>query len=206
MGKGSIYAVALAAGLLSACSTVQDELVQPDPVPADLSAVEYYIGIGDTVQVSVWRNEELSITVPVRPDGKISTPLVGDVIAAGKTAEILAQELKEKLGSYVRNPEVTVIIAQANSAEFLNRVRVTGAVRSPMSVPYRDGMTVMDMVLMAGGLTEFAAANRAKLYRKTAEGTKVYPVYLREILQQGKIRSNYKLAPSDIVTIPERAF
>ena len=205
MAKQVILATILGV-MLAACSSVRQELVQPDPVPADLSAVQYYIGIGDTVQVSVWRNEELSITVPVRPDGKISTPLVGDVIAAGKTAEILAAELKEKLANYVRTPEVTVIIAQANSAEFLNRVRVTGAVRNPMSVPYRDGMTVMDVVLMSGGLTEFAAPDRAKLYRKTAAGTKVYPVYLREILQQGNIRSNYKLAPSDIVTIPERAF
>lgn len=168
------------------------------------TANPYRIGVGDQLEVRVWRNEELSVAVPVRPDGKISTPLVGDILAAGKEVPQLEKEIEDALSTYVRAPEVTVIVTQASNAEFVNRVRVTGAVMSPMSAPYSQGMTVLDLVLLAGGLNEFANANDAKLYRTTPSGVEVHNVYLNDILKRGDLRSNYSLKPSDIVTVPEK--
>lgn len=197
--------VLLSAWLVVACASSGDvpKLAEQERF---VESQQYVIGVGDNLQVSVWRNPELSVTVPVRPDGMISTPLVGDIVAAGKTTNQLATDIRTKLGGYVRSPEVTIIVTQAVSSEFLRRVRVTGAVRTPSSVPYRDGMTVLDLVLLAGGVSEFASGNGAKLYRKTDGGVKVYPVYLIDILEKGKAESNYSLMPSDIVTVPERSF
>ncbi|HVL00818.1 MAG TPA: SLBB domain-containing protein, partial [Dongiaceae bacterium] len=107
---------------------------------------------------------------------------------------------------YVRNPQVTVVVTGAGSSEFLHRVRVTGAVQNPASLPFQKGMTIMDLVLVSGGLTEFADANSSKLYRVTPEGTKVYPVRLKDILDKGDIKTNYPVLPGDIVTIPEKLF
>lgn len=189
----------------SACAS-QGKIAELPEQEHFVESKQYIIGVGDNLQVAVWRNPELSVTVPVRPDGMISTPLVGDIMAAGRATNQLAQDIRTKLASYVRNPEVTVIVTQASSSEFLRRVRVTGAVRTPTSVPYRDGMTVLDLVLLAGGTNEFASGNGAKLYRKTDGVVKVYPVYLGDILNDGKVESNYPLLPSDIVTVPERNF
>lgn len=191
---------------LVGCSSTKVEEGQP-PVSNQAAAQEIYkIGAGDSLAVTVWRNPELSVSVPVRPDGMISVPLVGDIQAAGKQPQELAQALTGRLENYVRNPQVTVVVTNAASSEFLHRVRVTGAVGNPTSLPYQKGMTVMDVVLVAGGLSEFANANDTKLYRNTAEGTKVYAVKLKDILEKGDIRTNYPLQPGDIVTIPERLF
>ncbi|RYE52493.1 MAG: sugar ABC transporter substrate-binding protein [Sphingobacteriales bacterium] len=167
---------------------------------------EYRIGVGDMLQVSVWRNAELSMAVPVRPDGKISMPLVGDIVAANLTTKQLSANIVESLASYVKSPQVTIIVTNPSSSDFQLRVRITGAVRSPQSIPYREGMTVLDLVLLAGGPNEFASANKAKLYRKVNNETKVYPVYLGDLLEDGKVDSNYPLQPSDILTVPERSF
>jgi len=148
----------------------------------------------------------LSVRVPVRPDGKISTPLVGDIIAAGLTTEQLADAITTKLSNYVRNPEVTVIVNNPASADFLRRVRITGSVRTPISITYRQGMTVVDLVLEAGGLTEFAAPGKARLYRTVEGKTKIYEVNLDAILQRGDLTTNYPLYPADVVTVPERSF
>lgn len=166
----------------------------------------YKIGNGDGLSISVWRNQELSVTVQVRPDGKISAPLVGDIQATGLTPEELAQNLTNHLENYIRNPQVTVVVTNAASSEYLHRVRVTGAVAAPASLAFQKGMTVMDAVLVAGGLTPFASANSAKLYRTTTDGKKVYDIKLKDILEKGDIRTNYPLQPGDIVTIPERLF
>jgi len=191
--------------LLAGCAS-SGKVEQPPQAEHFVESKQYVIGVGDNLQVAVWRNPELSVTVPVRPDGMISTPLVGDIMAAGKPANKLASDIRTKLEGFVRSPEVTIIVTEASSSEFLRRVRVTGAVRTPMSVPYRDGMTVLDLVLLAGGTNEFASANGAKLYRKTDGVVKVFPVYLSDILNDGKVESNYPLTPSDIVTVPERNF
>ncbi len=168
---------------------------------------DYRIGVDDRLQVSVWRNPELSVLVPVRPDGKITVPLVGDIQAGGRTPVQVAESIREKLAHYIREPHVTVILTELRSHEFLSRVRVTGAVRLPRSLPYRQGMTVLDAVLEAGGVNEFASPNRTKLYRKLAEDkTEVYDVELGDILNKGQLKTNYALRPGDVITVPERLF
>lgn len=168
---------------------------------------DYLIGVDDRLQVTVWRNPELSVIVPVRPDGKISVPLIGDVQAGGRTPEQVANHIRERLANYIREPHVTVILTELRSHEFLSRVRVTGAVRLPRSLPYRQGMTVLDAVLEAGGINEFASPNRTKLYRKVAaDKTEVYDVALADILNKGRLETNYALRPGDVITVPERLF
>jgi polysaccharide export outer membrane protein len=164
------------------------------------------IGATDGIRVSVWRNPDLSVSVPVRPDGKISVPLVGDVQASGRTPEQLADAIENELGSYIREPQVSIVITSMGSHEFTDRVRVTGAVGQPTSVPHRDGMTVLDMVLGAGGLSPFAAANNAMLYRPLEDEVVAIPVKLKDILERGDISTNFQLRPGDILTVPERSF
>jgi polysaccharide biosynthesis/export protein len=174
--------------------------------PASAAVDDYKIGIDDMVSVSVWRNPELSVVVPVRPDGRISVPLVGDVPAAGLTPQVVAANIQEALATYVRDPKVAVILTELRSHEYLSRVRVTGAVQTPVSLPHRQGMTVLDAVLAAGGVTEFAAPNRTVLYRRNGDGSESYAVKLDAILKSGELATNYPVMPGDIVTIPERAF
>lgn len=190
---------------LIACSGAHLITEQPEQAD-DFSLEAYSIGVSDELAVSVWKYPELSTTAPVRPDGKISVPLVGDVLAAGKNPEELAAAISSALKTFVRNPQVTVVVTSPSSTDFLQRVRVTGAVDTPTSVPYRKGMTVLDLVLLAGGTNDFASPDKAKLYRKLNGQTKVYPVYLGDILNKGKLESNYNLLPSDVVTVPERSF
>ena len=167
---------------------------------------EYRIGADDRVQVSVWRNPELSVTAPVRPDGKISLPLIGDVEAGGRTPGEVAENIKRQLSTYIRDPNVAVIITELRSHEFLSRVRVTGAVRAPKSIPYRQGMTVLDVVLEAGGANDFASPNRTKLYRKGKDKTEVFEIELGDILNKGRLETNLFLRPGDVITVPERLF
>jgi polysaccharide export outer membrane protein len=195
--------VFLLALMLAACS---HQAIVPPPQADKGMLEEYRIGVGDVLQVSVWRNPELSLSVPVRPDGKISLPLVNDIVAANLTTAQLSANIVTGLMNYVRSPQVTVIVSNPSSSDFQRRVRITGAVRSPQSLPYREGMTVLDLVLLAGGTNEFASANKSKLYRKVNDETKIYPIYLGDLLEDGKVETNYPLQPSDIVTVPERSF
>jgi polysaccharide export outer membrane protein len=181
---------------------IQQALALAEP---DIEEV-YVIGATDGIRVSVWRNPDLSVAVPVRPDGKISVPLVGDVQASGRTPEQLADAIENELGSYIREPQVSIVITSMGSHEFTDRVRVTGAVGQPTSVPHRDGMTVLDMVLGAGGLSPFAAANNAMLYRPLEDQVVAIPVRLKDILERGDISTNFQLRPGDILTVPERSF
>jgi len=204
MKKIAWLGLVLVACVLTACSS--SKKVTAPPISDRGITDEYRIGVGDALQISVWRNPELSTAVPVRPDGKISLPLIGDIMAANLTTTQLSSNIIAGLESYVRNPQVTVIVANPSSSDFQRRVRITGAVSSPQSLPYRDGMTVLDLVLLAGGPNEFASANKAKLYRKVNGETKVYPIYLGDLIEDGKVETNYPLQPSDIVTVPERSF
>ena len=165
----------------------------------------YRIGVDDQLQISVWRNPELSVSVPVRPDGRISVPLIGDVVAGGRSPEEVARDIEAQLAAYVRDPKVAVILTELRSHEFISRVRVTGAVRTPISIPYRQGMTVLDAVLQAGGVNEFAAANRTRLYRRNGEGTQTLPVRLGAILGSGDLDTNIEVMAGDVITVPERA-
>jgi polysaccharide export outer membrane protein len=188
----------------------QDAAPASPPPPAEVASGEfselYRIGVDDRLQVSVWRNPELSVTVPVRPDGRISVPLVGDVMAGGRAPQEVAADIEKQLATYVRDPKVAVILVDLRSHEFISRVRVTGAVRQPVSVPYRQGMTVLDAVLQAGGVTDFAAANRSRLHRRDAEGAvETREIRLGDILDGGKLESNLDVRPGDVITVPERA-
>ena len=167
---------------------------------------EYRIGVDDVLRVNVWGNEALSVEVPVRPDGKISMPLIGDVHAASHTPEEVSIDIKNRLSAYVRNPNVTVMLTELNSHLYLSRVRVTGAVDTPISIPYRQGMTVLDAILEAGGVNEFASVNSTKLYRKQGGKTVIFDIKLGNILNKGELSTNYYLKPGDIVTVPERLF
>ncbi len=176
------------------------------PSEADLGPAfteRYELGAGDTIAISVWRSPELSVSVPVRPDGFVSAPLIGDVEVGGKTPEAVAELMRERLSAYVQDPQVSVIVTGLASAEYLTRVRVTGAVRQPRSIPYRTGMTVMDLVLEAGGPTEFAAPSRTRLYR---QGRDARDVDLDAVLRRGDLKTNYQLRPGDVITVAERAF
>lgn len=188
--------------ILTACTTATA------PPPANHESIpqytdEYRIGVGDNLSINVWRNEDLSVDVPVRPDGKISVPLAGDVMVGDKTPQEVSQEITTKLATFIRDPYVTVIVTDMGSAEYRSRVRVTGAVEEPASLPYRQGMTVLDIVLEAGGTTEFANESGAVLYRRDGERL---TVDLNRILKRGDMSTNYPLQPGDVVTVPERAF
>lgn len=166
----------------------------------------YHIGVDDTISINVWKNPELSVDVPVRPDGMVSMPLIGDVHAGGLTPEEIAKNIEEKLRVYIRDPRVVVIVTDLVSHEFLSRIRVTGAVVEPTSLSYRQGMTVLDVVLEAGGVTQFASPNGTKLYRKENGETKIYKIRLKDILNKGKLETNMPLEPGDVLTVPESVF
>ena len=198
-------ALSLAFISLTACAGVQREgKTKVDAAP--VKPATYKIGVEDRVQVSVWRNPDLSVTVPVRPDGKISVPLIGDVAAAGLTPMEVSETVKNKLSYYIRDPNVSVIVTDLQSHEFLNRVRITGAVRNPQSIPYRQGMTVLDAVLQAGGVNDFAAPDRTKLHRKTQSKTEVISIKLGSLLSKGGVDSNIEVKPGDVIAVPERLF
>jgi len=203
----TVLVVLLLALVVSGCAAVTPS-TQPPKANADAMAVSNYrIGVDDQLQVSVWHNPTLSVSVPVRPDGKITVPLIGDVQAGGQTPEEVAVVIRDKLKAYVRDPQVAVILTQLRSHEYLARVRVTGAVRTPVSLPYRPGMTVLDVVLAAGGVTEFASPDRTELYRHAGQGdNQAYAVRLGKILNDGDLATNYPLQPGDVITVPQRSF
>lgn len=195
--------------LVSACATdahlsVDSELLLKENASETIS--EYRIGVDDTLNINVWRNAELSVTAPVRPDGKISMPLVGDVQAAGLSAENIAKNIQIQLSKFVRDPNVTIMVTGLRSHEYLTRLRITGAVNAPSSLNYRQGMTVLDAVLAAGSVNDFASPNSTKLYRKIKDKIYVISIHLGDILYKGKLKTNIELRPGDIITVPERLF
>jgi len=201
-------AVLLGALVVAGCETMTPPPEEPPSAKGRYTSMEgdYRIGVDDRVQVTVWRNPDLSVTEPVRPDGKISVPIIGDVEAGGHTPSEVAAMIKEKLSAYIREPNVAVILTELRSHEFLSRIRVTGAVRNPRSMPYRQGITVLDAVLESGGINEFASPNSTKLYRTIKGKTQVFEVELGDILRKGKLETNATLRPGDVITVPERFF
>lgn len=192
---------------LTACAHQSQQAADSPRKKAEAkSETAYRIGVEDRLQVSVWRNPDLSVTVPVRPDGKISVPLIGDVQAGGLTPMEVSADVRNKLGYFIRDPNVSIIVTEMHSNEFLNRVRVTGAVRTPLSLPYRPGMTVLDAVLQAGGINDFAAPERTKLHRRSQANTQVIPIRLGSILTKGGLDSNIEVKPGDVISVPERLF
>lgn len=196
-------AVLVAAALLVAgCSGTP---VAPPIDKANANGTEYLIGAGDTLNVFVWRNPELTDTEPVRPDGKISTPLVEDVVAAGKTPTQLARDMEERLKKFVRDPIVTVIVSRF-VGEYDQQVRVIGEAQTPSAVPYREQMSLLDVMIQVGGLTKYAAGNRAIVIRKVDGVQNTYPVKLDSLIRYGDIRYNFAMQPGDILIIPQSYF
>jgi polysaccharide export outer membrane protein len=176
------------------------------PAPRDLGAVEYDYIIGplDSLNIIVWRNPELSMSVPVRPDGKVTTPLVDDITALGKSPTQLARDLETALGKYIRDPVVTVVVTSfAGPAS--EQVRVIGEATKPQVIAYRKNMSVLDVMIQVGGLTDFADGNAASIYR-VAEGGKSYSVRLRDLVKRGDISANVDMRPGDILIIPQSWF
>lgn len=166
-----------------------------------VDAERYIIGPSDVIQVFVWRNTELTTTIPVRPDGKISTPLVEDMVAIGKTPTQLARDVEKVLGEYIRSPQVSIIVTQP--ASLFSQVKVVGQVRQPMPLAYRQGMTVLDAILAVGGLSEFAAGNRAKIVRTENGKTKEIRIKADDLMNKGDMTQNRPLQAGDVIVVPE---
>ena len=200
------------AGLALALSGIATALAQAPapatpaapPPPAAAVSADYIIGPGDTIQVFVWRNPELSVTVPVRPDGKISTPLVENMVAIGKSPSQLARDIEKVLGEFVRTPQVNIIVGNAVSS--FSQVKVVGQVKAPQALPFREGLRVLDVVLATGGLTDFAAGNRAKIVRSVDGRTKEIKVKLGDLMNRGDLRQNLELKPGDVFIVPQSIF
>jgi len=182
------------------------------PAPANVQiqqpvTPDYRIGPLDTIQIFVWQSPEFSVTVPVRPDGRISTPLIEDLEATGKTPTQLARDIEEKLKVYVQDPLVTVIVS-GFAGPFDQQVRVVGEAIQPRAIPYRANMTMLDVMIEVGGLTEFASGNRAVLARGGTGGGKqtTFNVRLDDLLRDGDIRANVPVLPGDVVIIPQSWF
>ena len=174
------------------------------PVAATAASPDYVIGPGDVLQVFVWRNPELSVSIPVRPDGKISTPLVEDMVAVGKTPSALARDIEKILAEYIRSPQVNIIVSTPIGS--LSQVKAIGQLKAPQGVPYRDGMHVLDLVLATGGMTDFAAGNRAKIVRKVDGKTTELRVKLADLINNGDMGQNIDLKPGDVLIVPESRF
>jgi len=181
----------------AAVQQTQGGLLQASP--------EYLIGPLDELNIFVWRAPELSGDVTVRPDGRISTPLVQDMQAAGKSPTRLAVDLQRQLSEYVRNPEVTVSVKKFSST-FDQQVRVLGEAQRPVALPYQAGMTVLDVMVAVGGLTEFAAGNKAVLIRGQGENKQSYRLRLDDLMRRADVKANVPVLPGDVILIPESIF
>ena len=176
------------------------------PAGPSVLTESYKMAVGDQLQINVWKNPELSVSAPIRPDGKLSMPLIGEVMAVGNTPEQLAEDIERKLTAYVKSPNVTVILTSLQGHEFLSRIRITGAVTQNISISYHQGMTVLDAVLAAGSVNLYADSNDTKLHRRTSEGPETYDIRLKDIMEKGDMSTNIYLLPGDIITVPERLF
>jgi len=205
----ALMAAALAGTALSGCAMLFGGGSDAPPAvsgPEDYSVTpDYVIGPLDRIEVFVWRSEDLSSDVTVRPDGRISTPLIDDLVAAGKTPVQLSSEIERRLAVYVKDPEVTVLVKEFSST-YENQVRVLGAAQQPQAFSHRAGMTVLDVMVAVGGLTDFAAGNRAVLIRGQGQDRKTYSLRLDDMLRRGDIKTNAPVFPGDVIVVPERRF
>ena len=190
-------------GLLVGCGSMNADL-PPAPTSASSSDYKYIVGAGDTLNIIVWRNPELSMTVSVRPDGKITAPLVDELVAQGKTSTAIARDIEKTLSTYVRDPVVTVIVT-AFVGPYSEQIRVVGEAARPQALPYKQRMTLLDVMIAVGGLTDFADGNGARILR-TAEGDKQYAVRLKDLIRRGDVSANVEMRPGDILVIPQSFF
>ena len=197
----ALFATAMSLLLVAGCGTPSYP-----PAPATISGLDYsyVIGPGDNVNIIVWRNPELSMAVPVRPDGKISAPLVEELVAQGKDAVQLARDVEKVLGKYVRDPNVTVLVT-GFVGPYSEQIRVVGEAARPQALPYKNKMTLLDVMIAVGGLTDFAAGNGASILRNS-EGSKQYSVRIKDLLKRGDVSANVEMKPGDILIIPQSYF
>lgn len=191
-----------AACLLVSCSSTP--AYPPAPVAAATPDYTYIIGAGDSINVVVWRNPELSMSVPVRPDGKIAAPLIDELMAQGKTPVQLARDIESVLGKYVRDPIVTALVT-GFVGPYSEQIRVIGEAARPQFLPYKLQMTMLDVMIAVGGLTDFADGNKATILR-TSEGNSQYSVRLQDLIRRGDVSANVDMKPGDILIIPESLF
>jgi polysaccharide biosynthesis/export protein len=207
----ALFATVSAVALSGCASAPRAGNVLPPATLADETvgavADSYIIGPADELTLFVWRNQELSVTAQVRPDGRITTPLITDMVAAGKTPAQLADDIRAALAQYIQEPLVSVIVNRPQGS-FSQQVRIVGAAVRPTALPYRANMTVLDVMIAAGGLSEFAAGDRAKLIRvdRTSGEQREYDLRLATLLRRGDIRANVRLEPGDVIIIPESMF
>jgi len=197
---GCLWALAAMCGLAGCAGSIS--LLQPE---APAAQVDYRIGAGDVVNINVWRNPEVSLSVPVRPDGRITTPLVEDLQAAGKTSTQLARDIEKALEKYIQQPLVTVIVTSF-VGPYDQQVRVIGQAARPQALAYRQGMSLMDVLIAVGGITDFAAGNKANIIRTVDGERRALPVRLQDLLRNGDISANVTILPGDILVIPEGWF
>lgn len=201
-----VFGVLLATGLLAACASYPKAPTGVPDVAVRDDQSAYVIGPNDGLSIFVWRQPELSTPVTVRPDGKISVPLIDDLQAAGKTPSQLAQDIRKVLSEYVQDPKVTVIV-QSFVGPFDRQIRVVGEATRPQAIPYRRNMTVLDVMIAVGGLTDYAAGNRAVIVRKSGDGAQQsYNVKLDDLLKEGKVAANAYVLPGDVIIIPQSWF
>jgi len=191
----------LLSGLLGACASRSLALAPEEPPPSG----DYLIGPGDSVNIIVWRNPEVSLTVAVRPDGKITTPLVEDLQASGKTSTELARDIEKALGKFIQQPVVTVIVT-GFVGPYSEQIRVIGEAAKPQALPYRLGMSLMDVLIAVGGITDFAAGNKASIIRLKDGKQQKLPVRLNDLLKNGDISANVAMRPGDVLLIQESFF
>ena len=192
----------LSTAFFTACGSLGS--LPPAPATASAADYSYVIGAGDTLSIIVWRNPELSLSVPVRPDGKISAPLVDELVAQGKTSIAVARDIEKRLATFVRDPVVTVIVTTF-VGPFSEQIRVVGEATRPQFLAYRQKMTVLDVMIAVGGLTEFADGNGATIVR-TSDSNKQYTVRLKDLVRRGDVSANVEMRPGDILIIPQSFF
>jgi len=206
----TIFLILVSLVVMAGCVTSEPNLPPQDKNWAtagpSVLVKSYRMAVGDQLQINVWKNVELSLSEPIRPDGKISMPLIGDVMAVGLTPEELADKIESRLSNYVKAPNVTVILTNLQGHAFLSRIRVTGSVVTNVSMQYYQGMTVLDAVLEAGSVDLYADANNTKLHRRTRTGAVSYDIRLKDIMEEGDMKTNVVLMPGDIITVPESSF
>jgi len=201
LGKYSAIMLAACVVALSGCATRGGQ----QPIETQVTDAQYLIGPGDAVNIIVWRNPEVSMSVPVRPDGKITTPLVEDLPAAGKTSTELARDIEKALAKYIQQPVVTVVVTSF-VGNYDEQIRVIGQATKPQALPYRRNMSLMDVMIAVGGTTEFAAGNRASLIRTVDGKQQKYNVRLDDLIKDGDISANVPMRPGDVLVIPESFF
>ena len=176
----------------------------PAPSAAASADYSYKIGPGDNLNIVVWRNPELSMTVPVRPDGKISSPLIDDLNAMGKDSTALAREIEKELSKFIRDPVVTVVVT-GFVGPYSEQIRVIGEAAKPQILPYKQKMTLLDVMIAVGGITDFADGNRASILR-TSENNAQYSVRLKDLVKRGDVSANVEMKPGDVLIIPQSWF